>query len=185
MSSKAAGSGTPPKPSPATLLNGEPSPAKLATPPATGRTNPAAPDRRRAASLPRAMSCASTRSIRPAKAMSQKQRHPPAAYPWRGCGCALRRHQVPSAVFACVGMGVAALHGHLISPLGHDHPGPPGPHRGRITEPDPPFFGMPGHLGEPQLPRTDRAEQFLPVCDLAAQHVDDEEIVGQYRAEQL
>ena len=50
---------------------------------------------------------------------------------------------------------------------------------------DPPFFGMPGHLGEPQLPRADRAEQFFPVPDLAAQHVDDEEIVSQYRAEQL
>jgi hypothetical protein len=44
---------------------------------------------------------------------------------------------------------------------------------------------MPGHLSEPQLPRADRAEQFFPVCDMAAQHVDDEEVVGQYRAEQL
>jgi len=41
--------GTPPKPSPATLLNGEPCPAKLATPPATGITKPAVPARRRAA----------------------------------------------------------------------------------------------------------------------------------------
>src|SRR5262249_2841134 len=40
-------------------------------PPATGMTKPAAPDRRRAASLPSAMSCASTRSIRPARAVSQ------------------------------------------------------------------------------------------------------------------
>jgi hypothetical protein len=44
---------------------------------------------------------------------------------------------------------------------------------------------MPDHLGEPQLPGTDCAEQFFPVCDLAAQHVDDEEVAGQYRAEQL
>jgi hypothetical protein len=44
---------------------------------------------------------------------------------------------------------------------------------------------MPGHLSEPQLPRADHAEQFFPVCDMAAQHVDDEEVVGQYRAEQL
>jgi hypothetical protein len=44
---------------------------------------------------------------------------------------------------------------------------------------------MPDHLSEPQLPKADRTEQFFPVRDLAAQHVHDEEIVGQYRAEQL
>src|SRR5262249_53498633 len=82
-------------------------------------------------------------------------------------------------------MGVAALHGYLISPIGHDHPGPPSHYRGRVTKAHPPFFGMPSHLGEPQLPGADRAEQFFPVSDLAAQHVDDEEVVGQYRAEQL
>jgi hypothetical protein len=44
---------------------------------------------------------------------------------------------------------------------------------------------MLGYLGEPQLPRADRAEQFFPVPDLAAQYVDDEEVIGQYRAEQF
>jgi hypothetical protein len=29
------------------------------------------------------------------------------------------------------------------------------------------------------------AEQFFPACDLAAQHVDDEKVAGQYRAEQI
>jgi hypothetical protein len=29
------------------------------------------------------------------------------------------------------------------------------------------------------------AERFFPACDLAAQHVDDDEVVGQYRAEQI
>src|SRR6202012_4604752 len=43
ISSRAAGPGTPPKPSPATLLNGEPSSAKLATPPAIGIVKPAVP----------------------------------------------------------------------------------------------------------------------------------------------
>ena len=43
ISSRAAAPGTPPKPSPATLLNGDPSSAKLATPPAIGITEPAVP----------------------------------------------------------------------------------------------------------------------------------------------
>jgi hypothetical protein len=35
------------------------------------------------------------------------------------------------------------------------------------------------------LPGSDRAEQFFPACNLAAQHVDDEEVVGQYAAEPI
>jgi hypothetical protein len=68
-----------PKPSPATLLNGEPCSAKLATPPAIGITKPAASaPRRRAASLAPAMSCASARSMRPARAVSQNRGNRPA-----------------------------------------------------------------------------------------------------------
>ena len=37
----------------------------------------------------------------------------------------MRRHQAPSAAFARINVGVPALHGHLISPVAHDHPGPP------------------------------------------------------------
>jgi AcrR family transcriptional regulator len=60
---------------PATLLSGEFSSAKLATPPAMGTTKPAVPAvRRRAASLPSAMSCVSTRSTRSARTVSQKSR---------------------------------------------------------------------------------------------------------------
>jgi hypothetical protein len=66
-SSRAAALGTPPKPSPATLLSGEPSSAKLATSPAIWITKPAVSALRRwAASLPLAMSCASlARCARP------------------------------------------------------------------------------------------------------------------------
>ena len=75
---RAAALGTPPKPSPATLLNGEPSSAKLAAPPAIGITKPAASAlRRRAASLLLATSCASTRSMRSARAVSQKSGNRP------------------------------------------------------------------------------------------------------------
>jgi hypothetical protein len=82
-------------------------------------------------------------------------------------------------------VGVPAVRGHLISLVAHDHPGPPGHHRGRVTKADRTFLGVPRYLGEPQLPGADRAEQFFPACDLAAQHIDDEEVVGQYRAEQI
>jgi hypothetical protein len=82
-------------------------------------------------------------------------------------------------------MGVPAVRGHLISLVAHDHPGPPGHHRGRGTQPDRTFLGIPRHLSEPQLPGTDRAEQLVPACDLAAQHVDDDEVIGQYRTEQI
>jgi hypothetical protein len=67
------------EPSPATLLNDEPSSAKLATPPAIGITKPAASaPRPRAASLAAAMSCASARSMRPARAASQNKGNRPA-----------------------------------------------------------------------------------------------------------
>ena len=114
-----------------------------------------------------------------------EQRLPPGVHTGRTSGCSLRRHQAPSAVFARIDMGVPALHGHLIAPIAHDHPGPPGHHRGRVTTADRAFPGVPGHLGEPQLSGADRVKQFFPVCDLAAQHVNDEEVVGQYRAKQL
>jgi hypothetical protein len=63
-----------PKPSPATLLNGEPCSAKVATPPAIGVTKPdVSVPRRRAASVAVATSCASTRSMRAARSASQKR----------------------------------------------------------------------------------------------------------------
>lgn len=82
-------------------------------------------------------------------------------------------------------MGVPAVRGHLISLVAQDHPGPPGHHRGRVTQADQTVFGIPRHLGESQLPGADRAEQDLPACDLPAQHVDDEKVVGRNRAEPI
>jgi hypothetical protein len=75
----AAAVGIPPKPSPATLFSGELSSAKLATPPATGSTKPTPSTARWwAASLPLATSCASTRSMRSARAVSQNRGNRPA-----------------------------------------------------------------------------------------------------------
>jgi hypothetical protein len=82
-------------------------------------------------------------------------------------------------------MGVPAVRGHLISLIAHDHLGPPGHHRGRVTQADRTVFGIPPHLSDSQLPGADRAEQFLPAGDLAAQHVDDHEVAGQDGAEQI
>ena len=44
---------------------------------------------------------------------------------------------------------------------------------------------MPRHLGEAQLPGSDRAEQFFPACDLAAQHIDDDEVAWADPAPQM
>jgi hypothetical protein len=82
-------------------------------------------------------------------------------------------------------MGVPALRGHLFPLVAHDHPGAPDYHGSRVTKANGTFVGIPRHLSEPQLPGADRAEQFLPVCDLAAQHVDDQEVGGQYHAERI
>ena len=143
------------------------------------------PARRRAASLHWAMSCDLYPLDAPGQGGIAEQRRPPGAHARSACGCSLRRQQAPPAAIARIDMGVPALRGHLISLVAHDHLGPPGHHRGRVTQPDRTFLGIPRHLGEPQLPGADRAEQFFPACDLAAQHVDDEEVVGQYRAEQI
>ena len=61
--SSSSGSGTPSKPSPVTLLYGDPSSAKLATPPATGSGTAGAP-RRRAAALTAQMRSISACSMR-------------------------------------------------------------------------------------------------------------------------
>src|SRR3954451_8958594 len=74
ISSSAATVGRPSNPTPATLLNGDPGSAKLATPPAIEVTKPApAGLRRRAARLVAAMRPASACSMRLASVSSQKR----------------------------------------------------------------------------------------------------------------
>ena len=87
-----------------------------------------------------------------------EQGHPPGVHMRRVHGSSLRRHEAPPAVFTGIDMGVPALHGHLVSLVAQDHPGPPGHHRGRGTKTDRTFSGMPRHFGESQLPGSDRAE---------------------------
>ena len=73
MTSSSAALGTPSKPRPTTLLNGESGSAKLAIPPAMGIRKPSVPVRAWVARLVSAMSPVSARSIRRASAVSQKR----------------------------------------------------------------------------------------------------------------
>ena len=81
-----------------------------------------------------------------------EQGRPPGAHKRSPYGCSLRRHEAPSAAFPRKDMGVPALRGHFFSLIAHDHPGPPGSHRGRAAKANGTFLGIPRHLSEPQLP---------------------------------
>lgn len=82
-------------------------------------------------------------------------------------------------------MGVSATHRHLTSPMANDHPGSPDHDRNRVTVTDRAFFRISRHFQELQRAYTDRTEQVFPVCNVAHQYVDDQEVVGEEAVERI
>ena len=76
-------------------------------------------------------------------------------------------------------MGVPAPYGRFDCLVADGHPGPPDYYRDRITVPDEPFAGVSRYVSELQLPGADDGKQVFAAGDLAAEHVDDEEVAGQ------